>query len=136
MNRFLHFLVFIAGLVALFWIGAGYVASNPLALVVTILIAAVYLAGTLELYRYQQATSTLTSALVGLSEPPASLGDWLASLHPSLRISVRQRVEGERVGLPGPVLTPYLVGLLVLLGMLGTFLGMVATLRGTGLALE
>src|SRR3546814_19811137 len=35
-----------------------------------------------------------------------------------------------------PVLTPYLVGLLVLLGMLGTFLGMVATLRGTGLALE
>src|SRR5690606_40226854 len=53
-----------------------------------------------------------------------------------LRISVRQRVEGERVGLPGPVLTPYLVGLLVLLGMLGTFLGMVATLRGTGLALE
>jgi hypothetical protein len=136
MNRFLHFLVFIAGLVALFWIGAGYVASNPLALAVTILIAAVYLAGTLELYRYQQATSTLTSALVGLSEPPASLGDWLASLHPSLRISVRQRVEGERVGLPGPVLTPYLVGLLVLLGMLGTFLGMVATLRGTGLALE
>src|SRR3546814_10593039 len=35
-----------------------------------------------------------------------------------------------------PVLTPYLVGLLVLLGMLGTFLGMVATLRGTGLALQ
>src|SRR5690606_17684837 len=38
--------------------------------------------------------------------------------------------------LPRPVLTPYLVGLLVLLGMLGTFLGMIATLRGTGLALE
>src|SRR5690606_35952874 len=44
--------------------------------------------------------------------------------------------QGERAGLPRPVLTPYLVGLLVLLGMLGTFLGMVATLRGTGLALE
>ncbi|WP_449412106.1 DUF802 domain-containing protein [Pandoraea soli] len=49
---------------------------------------------------------------------------------------MRLRVEGERVGLPGPALTPYLVGLLVLLGMLGTFLGMAATLRGTGLALE
>lgn len=128
--------MFAAGLAAVCWIGAGYVASNPLALAVTTLIAVAYLAGALELYRYQQATSTLTSALADLSEPPASLGDWLSTLHPGLRISVRQRVEGERVGLPGPVLTPYLVGLLVLLGMLGTFLGMVATLRGTGLALE
>jgi hypothetical protein len=40
------------------------------------------------------------------------------------------------VALPGPALTPYLAGLLVLLGMLGTFLGMVVTLKGTGLALE
>ncbi|HUH88166.1 MAG TPA: DUF802 domain-containing protein, partial [Pusillimonas sp.] len=61
---------------------------------------------------------------------------WLSQLDPTLRDTVRLRVEGERVGLPGPTLTPYLVGLLVLLGMLGTFLGMVATLRGTGLALE
>jgi hypothetical protein len=53
-------------------------------------------------------------------------------LHPSLRNAVRLRVEGERVAMPGPALTPYLVGLLVLLGMLGTLLGMVATLRGTG----
>ncbi|MDO9352814.1 MAG: DUF802 domain-containing protein, partial [Solirubrobacteraceae bacterium] len=41
-----------------------------------------------------------------------------------------------RVGLPGPALTPYLTGLLVLLGMLGTFVGMVVTLKGTGTALE
>ncbi|MBN3798963.1 DUF802 domain-containing protein, partial [Burkholderia sp. Ac-20392] len=41
-----------------------------------------------------------------------------------------------RVALPGPSLTPYLVGLLVLLGMLGTLLGMVVTLKGTGAALE
>lgn len=136
MNRFLHLLVFAVGLAAACWIGAGYVASNPLALAVTALIAVAYLAGALELYRYQQATSTLTRALAGLSESPASLGEWLSGLHPSLRVAVRQRVEGERVGLPGPVLAPYLVGLLVLLGMLGTFLGMVATLRGTGLALE
>ena len=33
--------------------------------------------------------------------------------------------------LPAPALTPYLVGLLVLLGMLGTLLGMMATLSGT-----
>ena len=57
-------------------------------------------------------------------------------MHPALRNTVRLRVEGERVALPGPSLTPYLVGLLVLLGMLGTLLGMVATLRGTGAALD
>ncbi|WP_224019885.1 DUF802 domain-containing protein, partial [Burkholderia vietnamiensis] len=50
--------------------------------------------------------------------------------------AVRARVEGARVALPGPALTPYLVGLLVLLGMLGTLLGMVVTLKGTGAALE
>lgn len=136
MTRSLHYVVFALGLAAACWIGAGYVASNPLALVITILIGAVYLAGALELYRYQQATRALAAALARLSEPPASLDAWLEYVPAGLRNTVRLRVEGERAGLPGPSLTPYLVGLLVLLGMLGTFLGMVATLRGTGLALE
>ncbi|MCK6410727.1 MAG: helix-hairpin-helix domain-containing protein, partial [Thauera sp.] len=57
-------------------------------------------------------------------------------VHPSLHNPVRLRIEGERSGLPGPAVTPYLVGLLVLLGMLGTFLGMVVTLNGAVLALE
>src|SRR5690606_24066041 len=93
-------------------------------------------AGALELLRYRQGTATLTRALAGLSEAPASLGQWLAQLHPGLRNAARLRIEGERAALPGPALAPYLAGLLVLLGMLGTFLGMVATLRGTGVALE
>ena len=71
-----------------------------------------------------------------LSAPPASLEQWLEQLDPSLRNATRLRIEGQRVALPGPALTPYLVGLLVLLGMLGTLLGMMAMLRGTGLALE
>ncbi|MBC7701153.1 MAG: DUF802 domain-containing protein [Massilia sp.] len=50
--------------------------------------------------------------------------------------AVRLRIEGERVALPGPALTPYLVGLLVMLGMLGTFLGMVVTFKGAVFALE
>ena len=118
------------------WVGAGYVGSNPLALAVTMLVGACYLAGTLELHRYSQATSTLARAVTDLSEPPRSLSAWLDPLHPSLRNAARLRIEGERVALPGPALTPYLVGLLVLLGMLGTLLGMVATLRGTGMALD
>ncbi|AYD64524.1 DUF802 domain-containing protein [Achromobacter sp. B7] len=132
----INFVVFVAGLAVVGWIGAGYAGTNPLALAVTLLIGVCYLAGAWELLRYQQATSGLARASTSLNEPPASLASWLDQLPASLRNAVRLRVEGERVGLPGPALAPYLVGLLVLLGMLGTFLGMVVTLRGTGMALE
>lgn len=135
-RNLLHLAVFVAGLVAVCWIGAGYIGSNPLGAAVAGLIGVCYLAGALELHRYRQATSTLTQAVTALSAAPASLADWLDSLHPSVRNATRLRVEGERAAMPVPSLTPYLVGLLVLLGMLGTLLGMMATLRGTGIALE
>ncbi|WP_454734350.1 DUF802 domain-containing protein [Cupriavidus pauculus] len=137
MNRHLTpLVVFLAGLAVVGWVGAGYAGTNALALAVTLLIGGFYVGGAFELHRYRQATPTLTAALADLAAPPASLGTWLDRLHPSLRNAVRLRVEGERVALPGPSMTPYLVGLLVLLGMLGTFLGMVGTLRTTGMALE
>jgi hypothetical protein len=136
MTRSLQHAVFVAGLAIIGWVGAAYVGSNPLALAVTVLVGAFYLIGSIELHRFHQATSSLAQAVAALSEPPPSLAAWLERLHPSLRNAVRLRIEGERVGLPGPALTPYLAGLLVLLGMLGTFLGMVVTLNGTGMALE
>ncbi|KAA6120189.1 DUF802 domain-containing protein [Cupriavidus cauae] len=137
MTRFpIQLVVFLAGLLAVCWIGAGYAGSNALALAVTLLIGGFYVGGAYELQRYRRATASLTQAVGGLSETPATLGTWLERIDPGLRQAVRLRVEGERVALPGPALTSYFVGLLVLLGMLGTFLGMVATLKGTGLALE
>jgi hypothetical protein len=132
----LYLAVFLVGLLAVCWIGFGYVGSNPLGAAVALLIGLCYLAGALELHRYRQATSSLRHAVDDLTGTPPGLGAWLERLHPGLRTSVRLRIEGERVALPAPSLTPYLVGLLVLLGMLGTLLGMMATLRGTGLALE
>lgn len=132
----LYLAVFLVGLLAVCWIGFGYVGSNPLGAAVALLIGLCYLAGALELHRYRQATSSLRHAVDDLTATPPGLGAWLECLHPGLRTSVRLRIEGERVALPAPSLTPYLVGLLVLLGMLGTLLGMMATLRGTGLALE
>ncbi|WP_321909238.1 DUF802 domain-containing protein [Paraburkholderia sp. J11-2] len=128
--------VFVVGLAAVCWIGAGYALTNPLASAVTLLIGACYVAGAWELYRFQQATTTLVQALAQLNAPPARLAGWLDTVHPGLRNAVRARVEGERAALPGPALAPYLTGLLVLLGMLGTLLGMVVTLKGTGAALE
>jgi hypothetical protein len=136
MNRSLHHAAFAVGLLAIAWVGAGYFPGNLLALALVLLIGAFYLMGALELHRFHQATSGLARQLANANEPPASLSGWFSPLHPSLQHAVRLRVQGERVALPGPALTPYLVGLLVLLGMLGTFLGMIVTLRGTGLALE
>jgi hypothetical protein len=136
MNRFLHYAVFVVGLIAVCWVGAGYVGSHPLALTVTVLVGGFYLMGGLELHRFHQATTTLARAVADLSAPPASLAAWLEQLPSSLRNAVRLRIEGERIGLPGPALTPYLAGFLVLLGMLGTFLGMVVALNGTGMALD
>ncbi len=132
----IHFVVFLAGLAAVCWVGASYATSNPFALIFSVLIAACYCSGAAELYRYHRATMTLTQAVDRLTETPPDLGAWLGQLHPSLCGSARLRIEGERAALPGPLLTPYLVGLLVLLGMLGTLLGMVTALRGTGLALD
>lgn len=125
-----------SGALAIAWVGFGFWVSNPLALGVTLLIGVVYALGTQELRQYRLATGQLSGALQTVTAPVANLEDWLQSVPSTLQNSVRLRVEGERVGLPGPALTPYLVGLLVMLGMLGTFLGMVVTLNGAVFALE
>ena len=136
MNRHFSTGAFLIGVVALVWVGAGFIGSNSQALVITAIIGAVYAFGSLELHRFRQATFALTGALSTIPGNLQNLGDWLGSIPTSLQSSVRLRIEGERAGLPGPALTPYLVGLLVMLGMLGTFLGMVVTLNGAVFALE
>jgi hypothetical protein len=136
MNKHLGTAAFGVGLIAVAWVGAGYAASHPLALAMTALILAFYLMGALELRRFHQATASLAAALAVMPAPLPDLGDWLAKIPTALQNPVRLRIEGERSGLPGPAMTPYLVGLLVLLGMLGTFLGMVVTLNGAVMALE
>jgi hypothetical protein len=136
MNQLLRHAAALAGLAVIAWVGAGYLAANPLALSVTLLIGGFYTMGLLELHRFRQATAALAQALAELPEALADLRPWLERVPGGLRNAVRRRVEGEPVGLPGPSLAPTLAGLLVLLGMLGTFLGMILTLRGTGAALE
>ena len=135
MNKSVMTAIFATGLAAAGWVGWGFIGHSPLALAMTVMIAATYLLGAWELMRYRAATVSLTRALDTHQEPPA-LEAWLESLDPALRHPVRQRIEGERVALPGPALTPYLVGLLVMLGMLGTFVGMVVTFHGAVFALE
>ena len=132
----LHLIVFFLGLAAAVWIGAGYIGHNAIGATVALLVAACYCVGGLELLHFRRATASLERASRDVARAGDDLGGWVQQLPAALQGPVRLRVEGNRVALPGPTLTPYLVGLLVLLGMLGTLLGMMATLRGTGLALQ
>jgi hypothetical protein len=136
MNRNGLALAFLLGLAAVVWVGLGFVGTSWIALVMTVAIAAFYVMGALEIRRYRAVTTSLAAALDHVPPSLANLSDWLARVPAPLQNTVRQRIEGERVALPGLALTPYLIGLLVMLGMLGTFLGMVVTFKGAVFALE
>jgi hypothetical protein len=136
LSRIFLLAAFVLGLVAIVWVGAGFVGTSAIALGMTVLIAAVYLIGAQEIRRFRAVTASLAQALAHVPQPLAQLSDWLAHVPPALQNAVRQRIEGERGSLPGLALTPYLIGLLVMLGMLGTFLGMVVTFKGVVFTLE
>jgi hypothetical protein len=136
MNRNLSLFAFILGLFAVAWVAIGYIGGHALAFTVSCIIAVVYVAGALEMQRFHANSAALAKALGNIPDDIGHLGEWLQQVPAALQNAVRLRIEGERVALPGPGITPYLVGLLVLLGMLGTFLGMVVTLNGAVLALE
>ncbi|GAC1532281.1 MAG: hypothetical protein NVS2B4_12110 [Ramlibacter sp.] len=129
-------MAFAIGLGTVAWVSWGFWGTSWLALAMTALIGGVFVAAALELRQFRATTSGLCLALATIPQPLSSLAEWLETVPAVLRGAVRLRIEGERVGLPGPSLTPYLVGLLVMLGMLGTFLGMVVTFKGAVFALE
>ncbi|HWU71355.1 MAG TPA: DUF802 domain-containing protein, partial [Pseudoxanthomonas sp.] len=87
-------LIFFAGLAVICWIGAGYLGSNPLGATVALVIGTCYVAGGIELHRYQRATASLDAAVAALAAPPSSLDAWLEQLPAGLRHAVRLRIEG------------------------------------------
>jgi len=136
MSNIVFALVFFLGAAVVAWVGVGFSTASALALSVTLLIGSVYLLGFIELAYFRRNTQGLLNAL---QTPPSGADDvarWLNLIPLSLRNLIQLRFDGERAGLPGPALSPYLTGLLVMLGMLGTFIGMVVTLNGAVLALE
>ena len=130
MNRFLNALYPLALAAGLAGIAGAAVAASrhhPVALAMTLLIAAFFVVGVWELTAFRRASRELDAALDG--------DDFVAKLPAALRAGVQQRLEGLRTALPGLSLAPALAGLLVLLGMLGTFIGLVITLSSTASAL-
>ncbi|HBC18297.1 MAG TPA: hypothetical protein DC022_05965, partial [Alcanivorax sp.] len=58
MRRFLFAVPFVLGAIAVVWIAATFL-SNPVALTVTLIIAAAYTLGFAELVRFRRTTATL-----------------------------------------------------------------------------
>jgi hypothetical protein len=143
MIRIIFALAFLLGAGSALGMSYIFLGSDVLALSVTLIIAFVYGIGAIELVQFHKATQSLQRALGNIPIFSAnekldseSLSTWLDRLHASVKYAVHSRIEGESKGLPSPLLTPYLVGLLVMLGLLGTFIGMVDTLQGSVIALE
>lgn len=134
MTRIMFALAFVLGAAAVVWIGSGFLGTNTLALAVTLIIGAAYAIGFVELTGFRRATGRLCDLLHSLPDSREALTSWLGQLPPALQPAARRRIEGEPVALPGPMLTPYLLGLLVMLGLLGTFVGMIVTLNGAASA--
>ena len=136
MSKLFFTLAFAIGLAVVAWIGAGFVGSDLLALAFTGLIGAVYCLGFGELVNFRRQTHELNAQVHQLPESQEQVNHWLGTLPAPMQFPVQRRIEGHAAALPGPQLTPYLTGLLVMLGLLGTFIGMIVTLQGAVSALE
>src|SRR5690554_2329746 len=136
MSKLFFTLAFAIGLAVVAWIGAGFVGSDLLALAFTSLIGAVYCLGFGELVNFRRQTRELNAQVHQLPESQEQVNHWLGTLPAPMQFPVQRRIEGHAAALPGPQLTPYLTGLLVMLGLLGTFAGMIVTLGGAASALD
>ncbi|MCK0163004.1 DUF802 domain-containing protein [Marinobacter sp. S6332] len=136
MSRLFFFLAFAIGLAVVAWIGQRFLGSDLLALSVTGIIACVYGLGFIELMGFRRTTRQLADRLSSIPQSREQLEDWLSGLPEQIQFAVQKRVDGHFSALPSPQLTPYLVGLLVMLGLLGTFAGMIVTLSGAASALD
>lgn len=111
---------------------AYYRGVDELAFGVTLIMGAALLAGVVELWFRAGSIAGLQQGLRALPERPENLEGTSADL----RALLRSHLERDPMPTKAPTFTPYLVGLLVMLGLLGTFLGLFETLRGAREALS
>ena len=69
MNKHFFNIAFGIGLLAVMWVGYGFVGSSWLALLMTAAIAGVYVLGALELKQFRAGTNALSSALNDIPQP-------------------------------------------------------------------
>lgn len=136
MTKPLSWASFTLGALVVLWMGTAFMGGNLLALIIIGAIAGVFCLGFSEQVRYQKDSRLLAQNIANTNTPVEDFSHWCSLLPQALQTPVRQRITQERSQIPTPVLTPYLIGLLVMLGLIGTFIGMVGTLKGAVIALE
>jgi hypothetical protein len=121
------------GIVALARTAQSYAGTDTLALLLVLVMTAGFSLGILELIvrgrralRFQAEVASLPTQATEQSVEAAS---------PELRAFLRARIEQAPHVAARETFTPYLVGLMVMLGLLGTLLGLFETLNGAGRAL-
>ena len=120
------------GLVVLARTAAYYQRQDSLALGLVATMGVAFLVGLGELFQRSTRAARLTRELSALPSPAtASAVDGASA---PLRTMLRARLA-HAPGAASAPMAPYLVGLLVMLGLLGTFLGLFETLRGAREAL-
>jgi len=120
--------LFVVGKTLLFYLGKDGTAAM---LVIAMGVGLVF--GLLELVGRSRRANSLASEVAGLG--PTLDEDGLLGLSPTLRDILRARLEQAPFTWRAESVTPFLVGLMVMLGLLGTLLGLFETLSGAGHAL-
>jgi hypothetical protein len=113
-----------------------YLGSDPIAHAMVLVIGGVFAVGVVELYVRAHRASNNVAALseierVASTDPQAAL----AGAPEPLRVALETRLKGGGGAAAQVHLSGYLLGLLVMLGLFGTFLGLFETLGGARLAL-
>ena len=124
---------FALGLLVIARTAGIYIGTDTLALTIVAAMGVGFALGFVELFTRLSRAAEIereTSAL-----PVPATDEAVDSASPGLRAFLRARIEHASTPPVRESFTPYLVGLMVMLGLLGTLLGLFETLRGAGLAL-
>lgn len=122
----------LGGLWVIYRAAVYYQSVDEMAFGLTLVMGVALIVGLIELMFRAGQMARLSSGVAALPESPKSLED----VNPELRAVLRSHLEHDPMPPRAPVFTPYLIGLLVMLGLLGTFLGLFETLRGAREALS
>src|SRR5262245_24940857 len=112
---------------------AFYLDVDRVALALSLLIAAGLAFGIAELLSRVARVERIEGELARLPRPATV--EAIDKTSAPLRTVLRARLSGVRATIPSAGFASYLVGLLVMVGLLGTFLGLVDALRGAREAL-
>jgi hypothetical protein len=122
------------GLFAVVRTAQYYAGVDRFAFSIALVMGVVLCGGLLELLWIAARTTRLQRELDAF---PADAGQArIESASPLLRALLSARLDRTALPVPGAVFAPYLLSLLVMLGLLGTFLGLFETLRGASQALD